>query len=46
MTEWESFTAEELRIAARVARSSGGLVLTASAAAWEMRADIAEGNGK
>jgi len=46
MNEWESFTAEELRTAARVARASGGLGLSASAAAWEMRADIAEGNGK
>lgn len=40
--EWE-FTPEELRIAAKVARSSRGLVLPAAAAAWDLRADLLEG---
>lgn len=44
-TEWD-FTPEELRIAARVARSSRGLVLPAAAAAWEMRADLIESGGE
>lgn len=33
----------ELRIAARVARASGGVVMSGAASAWELRADIAEG---
>lgn len=37
-----NFTPEELRIAARVARASRGLVLPAAAAAWELRADLIE----
>jgi PIN domain nuclease of toxin-antitoxin system len=40
---WESITAEELRIAAKVARASGGVVMVAAAEAWEMRANLAEG---
>lgn len=43
MSEWNHVTAEELRIAAKVARASGGVVLAGAAAAWELRADIIEG---
>jgi len=37
--EWE-FTPAELRLAAKVARASGGLILPAAASAWEHRADM------
>ena len=43
MSEWESITAEDLRIAAKVARASGGHVMAAAAEAWELRARLAEG---
>ena len=39
---WDSFTPDELRTAARVARSSGGVVMAGAASAWELRADKAE----
>jgi len=35
---WDSITAEELRIAAKVARASGGLLMSGAAASWELRA--------
>lgn len=38
--DWESVTAEELRIAAKVARASGGVVMAGAASAWELRADL------
>lgn len=44
MVTVSKFTAEELRIAARVARDSGGLYLPAAAAAWEFRARVLEGS--
>lgn len=40
LTEWEQITEDELRAAARVARASGGVVMSAAASAWELRADI------
>ncbi len=43
MSDWDSITAEELRIAAKVARASGGLALPAAAEAWELRAELIEG---
>jgi hypothetical protein len=43
MSEWDSITAEELRIAAKVARASGGHVMDGAADAWELRARHAEG---
>ena len=39
-TDWENITEEELRIAVKVARASGGVVMAGAAAAWEKRADI------
>lgn len=42
MSDWETFTVEELRTAAKVARASGGLIMTGAAAAWELRADMLE----
>ena len=42
MTDWEKFTVEELRTAAKVARASGGLIMGGAAAAWELRADFVE----
>ena len=42
MPEWETFTAEDLRTAAKVARASGGHFMTGAAAAWELRADWVE----
>ena len=42
MSDWEAFTVEELRTAAKVARASGGLIMTGAAAAWELRADMIE----
>lgn len=41
--EWDSITAEELRIAAKVARASGGVIVSAAAEAWELRAEILDG---
>lgn len=43
MCDWETTTAEELRVAAKVARLSGGVAMAGAAAAWELRADIIEG---
>lgn len=43
MSVWESITADELRIAAKVARASGGHVMAAAAEAWELRAKLADG---
>jgi hypothetical protein len=43
VSEWESITAEELRIAAKVARACGGIVMAGAAESWEMRAKLAEG---
>lgn len=43
MGDWESFTADELRTAARVARASGGPYMCGAAAAWELRADLVDG---
>ncbi len=40
MSAWDGITAEELRIAARVARASGGVVMSGAASAWDLRADI------
>lgn len=40
MSRWEQITAEELRIAAKVAKASGGVTLSGAAAAWEFRADL------
>lgn len=42
MSDWEQFTIEELRTAAKVARASGGLVMGGAAAAWQFRADALE----
>jgi hypothetical protein len=41
-TGWNGITAEELRIAAKVARASNGIVMPAAAQAWEARADEME----
>jgi hypothetical protein len=43
MSDWESVTPEDLRVAAKVARTSGGHILSAAASAWELRADIIDG---
>lgn len=43
MSAWESVTAEELRIAAKVARASGGHIMSAAAEAWELRALLTDG---
>lgn len=43
MSDWESVTAEELRVAAKVARLSGGTVLAGAASAWDLRADLIDG---
>ena len=44
MSLWDDITEEELRTAAKVASASGGHVMAAAAAAWELRADLrAEG---
>ena len=43
MSDWEQITAEELRIAAKVANASGGVVMAGAASAWELRADLLEG---
>lgn len=43
VSRWEGITAEELRVAAKVARASGGAVMTAAAEAWDLRAQILEG---
>lgn len=40
---WHDLSARELRIAAKVARASGGLMLAAAADSWEVRAEIIEG---
>lgn len=42
MSRWEGITAEELRIAAKVARASGGVLMTGAAEAWILRAEILE----
>lgn len=42
MGNWESITAAELRIAAKVARASGGVQMVAAAEAWDLRADLIE----
>jgi len=39
---WDQISAEELRIAAKVARASGGPMMCGAAAAWELRADLVE----
>lgn len=41
VSNWD-FTPEELRIAAKVAKASGGHVLPAAASAWELRANLIE----
>lgn len=41
-SRWDGITAEELRIAAKVARASGGVVMTGAAEAWVLRAEILE----
>ena len=38
-SDWEAITAPELRTAAKVARASGGMTITAATAAWEKPAD-------
>lgn len=40
MAVWDDISARELRIAARVARASGGVVMAGAAASWELRAKI------
>lgn len=40
--DWDSITASELRVAARVARACGGTMMAAAAAAWEFRANVIE----
>lgn len=40
MSNWDSFTWEELLIAARVARASKSEILTAAAETWEKRAEV------
>lgn len=42
MRTWSDFTPEELRLAAEVARVSGGVYMAGAAAAWELRADLME----
>lgn len=39
-TLWEQITEDELRSAAKVARASGGVMMSGAAAAWELRADL------
>lgn len=43
MSAWESVTAEDLRTAAKVARTSGGHVMAAAASAWDLRAKFIDG---
>ena len=42
MSDWDEITAKELRIAAKVARASGGLIMDGAAEVWERRADEKE----
>lgn len=42
MAVWDDISARELRIAAKVARASGGHILDGAAAAWELRAELKE----
>lgn len=42
MSLWDDITAEELRIAAKVARASGGVIMAGAADAWELRARLNE----
>lgn len=42
MSDWDSFTPDELRTAAKVARASGGHVMAGAADAWEYSADMIE----
>lgn len=42
VSDWDSVTTDELRAAAKVARASGGVVMSGAAAAWELRADLME----
>ncbi|EKF23049.1 hypothetical protein C731_2947 [Mycolicibacterium hassiacum DSM 44199] len=37
-TEWESIAPAELLVAAKVARASGGVIMSGAADAWEERA--------
>lgn len=41
-SEWANITADELRVAAKVARVSGGMYMPAAAAAWDRQADDIE----
>lgn len=43
MSKWDSITADDLRTAARVARASGGHVMAGAAEAWELRAQVLDG---
>lgn len=43
MSVWDSITADELRAAAKVARASGGVMISAAAEAWELRAELLDG---
>lgn len=42
MSAWEDISSRELRIAAKVARASGGHLMAGAAAAWELRAKLLE----
>jgi hypothetical protein len=42
VSAWDEVTASELRIAAKVARASGGPIMAGAASAWELRARLIE----
>lgn len=42
MSLWDDITVQELRTAAKVARASGGVMMSGAAEAWELRARMTE----
>lgn len=42
MSAWDEIDSYDLRIAAKVARASGGVVMHGAAAAWDLRARVLE----